>query len=100
MINHATHCPSCHQLLPWGTVPRPLTKRQAEIYRYIATYARAHGYAPSFNEIAAEFRFASLATVHEHLSNLEAKRVIRRGFNETRSIECLVPLDKLGEVKT
>ena len=49
----------------------PLTKRQREILTYLESYIRERRYAPSFEEIAEHFRFASLATVHEHLSNLE-----------------------------
>src|SRR5262245_50739279 len=53
--------------------PMPLTKRQREILNYLSTYAEENGYAPSFEEIASQFNYNSLATVHEHLSNLERK---------------------------
>ncbi len=65
----------------------PLTKRQKEILDLIQEYIDAHGYAPSFEEIADHFGFSSLATVHEHLSNLERKGYIRKAYNESRSIE-------------
>ncbi|MBK8249193.1 MAG: transcriptional repressor LexA [Gemmatimonadetes bacterium] len=67
----------------------PLTKRQREILTFLETYAARYGYAPSFEEIAEEFSYNSLATVHEHLSNLERKGYIRRSYNESRSIEVL-----------
>jgi repressor LexA len=67
----------------------PLTKRQREILTFLQTYAESHGYAPSFEEIAEEFNYNSLATVHEHLSNLERKGYIKRSYNESRSIEVL-----------
>ncbi len=67
----------------------PLTKRQREILDYLTGYIDDHGYAPSFEEIAAAMKYGSLATVHEHLSNLERKGVIRRSYNESRSIEVL-----------
>ena len=67
----------------------PLTKRQREILNYLASYAEEHGYAPSFEEIAAHFNYNSLATVHEHLSNLERKGYIKRSYNESRAIEIL-----------
>ncbi len=66
-----------------------LTKRQREILDYLQTHAVDHGYAPSFEEIAKRFRYNSLATVHEHLSNLERKGYIRRSYNESRAIEIL-----------
>ena len=67
----------------------PLTKRQREILDYLTGYIGDHGFAPSFEEIAAAMKYTSLATVHEHLSNLERKGVIRRAYNESRAIEVL-----------
>ncbi len=65
----------------------PLTKRQKEILDYIEGFIAQKGYAPSFEEIAGSFGYSSLATVHEHLSNLERKGYIRKSYNESRSIE-------------
>jgi repressor LexA len=54
--------------------------------------------------IAHAFGFASLATVHEHLSNLERKGYIRRSYRESRSVEFppdvepSVPIPLLGTV--
>ena len=67
----------------------PLTKRQREILTYLGSYAEDNGYAPSFEEIARQFSYNSLATVHEHLSNLERKGYIKRSYNESRAIEIL-----------
>lgn len=74
----------------------PLTKRQREILSYLDTHIRDHGYAPSFEEIAEHFAFQSLATVHEHLTNLERKGYIRRAYNESRAIEVLPPKGSAG----
>lgn len=70
----------------------PLTKRQKEILDYIGSFIDERGYAPSFEEIADSFGYSSLATVHEHLSNLERKGYIRKAYNESRSVE-LTPRD-------
>jgi repressor LexA len=67
----------------------PLTKRQREILSFLSSYHEANGYAPSFEEIADQFNYNSLATVHEHLSNLERKGYIKRSYNESRAIEIL-----------
>jgi repressor LexA len=69
----------------------PLTRRQSEILNYLQTHIQEHGYAPSFEEIAERFGFQSLATVHEHLTNLERKGYIRRSYNESRAIEVMPP---------
>jgi repressor LexA len=71
---------------------KPLTKKQREILDFVQDFAADHGYAPSFEEIAARFGYASLATVHEHLENLRAKGYIRKGHNISRSIE-VVPAE-------
>jgi len=67
----------------------PLTKRQREILSFLTGYSEEHGYAPSFEEIASKFNYNSLATVHEHLTNLERKGYIKRSYNESRAIEIL-----------
>ena len=74
----------------------PLTRRQREILDYLSSYISDHGYAPSFEEIARQFTFASLATVHEHLTNLERKGYIRRNHNESRAIEIVPPKGQTG----
>jgi len=74
----------------------PLTRRQKQILDFLQSYIRSNGYAPSFEEIAEEFSFSSLATVHEHLSNLERKGSIRRSHNESRGIELLPTAGQTG----
>lgn len=67
----------------------PLTRRQREILSFLADHFETKGIAPSFEEIASRFNYNSLATVHEHLTNLERKGYIRRKYNESRAIEIL-----------
>ena len=74
----------------------PLTRRQREILDYIAGHIDDKGYAPSFEEIAERFEFKSLATVHEHLTNLERKGFIHRTHNESRAIEIVPPKHQTG----
>jgi repressor LexA len=74
----------------------PLTRRQREIFDYVAQHIEGKGYAPSFEEIAQQFGFQSLATVHEHLTNLERKGFIRRAHNESRAIEIVPPKGQTG----
>jgi repressor LexA len=74
----------------------PVTRRQREILDFISGHLAAKGYAPSFEEIARQFGFHSLATVHEHLTNLERKGYIRRAHNESRAIEIVPPKGQTG----
>lgn len=64
-----------------------LTRRQKQVLDFIAQYQSERGYSPSYEEIAEGLGLASLATVHKHISALEAKNYLRRGFNQSRSLE-------------
>ena len=68
---------------------QPLTRRQREILDFLAEFIEHRGYAPSLEEIGRRFGLSSLATVHKHLTNLEAKGFIRRAWNRSRSVELL-----------
>jgi repressor LexA len=64
-----------------------LTKRQKQVLDFIANFVDEQGYCPSYEEIARGLELASLATVHKHISVLEAKSYLKRGFNQSRSLE-------------
>jgi len=64
-----------------------LTKRQKQIFDFIEDGIRRDGYAPTLEEIGKAFNLRSMATVHKHVSNLEAKGLIRRKWNHSRAIE-------------
>lgn len=83
----------------------PLTKKQRQILDYVDRFVDANGYSPSFEEIADSFGYSSLATVHEHLTNLEQKGFLRKNYNRSRSLEVVragsglaVELPLLGSV--
>jgi repressor LexA len=64
-----------------------LTPRQKQLLDYLIEFIDTNGYNPSYEEIASGLSLASLATVHKHISALERKKYIRRGHNQSRSIE-------------
>jgi repressor LexA len=64
-----------------------LTKRQKQVLDFIAKFVEDNGYCPSYDEIARGLELASLATVHKHISVLESKNYLKRGFNQSRSLE-------------
>src|SRR5213593_3980101 len=64
-----------------------LTKRQKQVLDFIANFVEQQGYCPSYEEIARGLELASLATVHKHISVLESKSYLKRGFNQSRSLE-------------
>jgi repressor LexA len=64
-----------------------LTKRQKEFVDFLAGFLEKKGYSPSYEEIADGLNLASLATVHKHILALESKHYLKRGFNQSRSLE-------------
>jgi len=64
-----------------------LTRRQKEFLDFLIGFTDSNGYSPSYEEIASALDLASLATVHKHVSALEIKGYLRRGFNQSRSLE-------------
>src|ERR1700684_3065476 len=64
-----------------------LTRRQKQVLDVIANFVDENGYSPSYEEIARGLDLASLATVHKHISALTAKNYLKRGFNQSRSLE-------------
>lgn len=64
-----------------------LTRRQKDLLDYLATFIEKHGYSPSYEEIASGMDLTSLATVHKHIHSLETKGYLKRGFNQSRSLE-------------
>jgi repressor LexA len=66
-----------------------ITRRQRQVYDYIADFVQTRGYSPSFEEIGDGMGLNSLATVHKHISNLEKKGLLKRDYNRSRSIDLL-----------
>ncbi len=64
-----------------------LTRRQKQVLDVIAGFVDENGYSPSYEEIARGLNLASLATVHKHISALTEKNYLKRGFNQSRSLE-------------
>ncbi|HUC43330.1 MAG TPA: transcriptional repressor LexA [Candidatus Sulfotelmatobacter sp.] len=64
-----------------------LTKRQREVFDIIREFIAANGYSPSLEEIGATLGLSSVATVHKHVTHLVEKGLVRRVWNQNRSIE-------------
>lgn len=70
----------------WGTL-MALTRRQKQVFDFLVSFINRQGYSPSFEEIGEGLGLSSLATVHKHMQTLEKKGFIRRGYNQSRSVE-------------
>jgi repressor LexA len=75
-----------------------LTKRQQEIFEYVKSYGREHGYPPTVRDIGKAIGLTSSSTVHAHLANLEKLGLLKRDPTKPRAIEVLV--DKAKAVVT
>jgi repressor LexA len=93
VAKYITTFSSCFSLFirrKWGEEvyrPMALTKRQKQVLDFIANFVDENGYCPSYEEIATGLDLASLATVHKHITVLESKTYLKRGFNQSRSLE-------------
>src|SRR5258707_6466243 len=74
-----------------------ITKRQRQMYDFIADFVQKNQYSPSFEEIGEGLGLSSLATVHKHVSNLEKKGLLTRDYNRSRSIDLLPPKGRLKQ---
>lgn len=68
-----------------------LTKRQKEILDFVVAFVKENEYSPSLEEIADEFGLSSVSTIHKHVSHLLERGLLRRGWNQNRS---LVPVNR------
>lgn len=64
-----------------------LTQRQREVLDYVLKFTREQGYCPSFTEIGEGVGLNSNATVHKHIDTLVKKGWLKRGVNQSRSLE-------------
>lgn len=65
-------------------IGEPLTRRQREIYEFVAAQILSQGYAPTHEEIAQHFGYRSVSTAHQHLESLRLKGWIRREYGSER----------------
>jgi len=62
-------------------------KKQKQILDFIKQQIQLNGTAPTLRKIADAIGVSSLATVHEHLTSLEEKGLIKRKKGKVRAIE-------------
>lgn len=85
-----------------------LTRRQLQVFNFLRNFIEHNEHSPSFEEIAEGLKskrfggkeLTSLATVHKHLQTLERKGFIRRGYNQSRSIDIVAVPGSVPFAKT
>jgi repressor LexA len=68
-----------------------LTRRQKQVLDFVTAFIKKNRYSPSLEEIAGALNLASVSTVHKHVSGLMEKGLLRRGWNQNRSLEPVKP---------
>ncbi len=64
-------------------------RKQNQILDFIKQYIQKYGSAPTLKKIAEAIGVSSLATVHEHLTTLEEKGLLKRNKGKRRSMELI-----------
>jgi repressor LexA len=68
-----------------------LTPRQRTLVQFIQEYSSLHGRAPTQWEIAEHLGLSSLGTVQSHIKSLCRKGVLRKEWNQNRSLRLAHP---------
>lgn len=63
-----------------------LTPKKKKILDYLKAYFEKHQYYPTLMEIAKKIKVSSVATVHQHLSELQKMGLLKRAENKARDI--------------
>lgn len=79
------------------TTVRP-TKKQREMLEFIDEFISAHGYSPSYREIAKGLNYTSVATVALHINNLITRGHLAKRGRSARSLEVVKSGDTKNEV--
>lgn len=77
---------------------RQATERQLRVLRYVESFQRKHGYAPTVREMCTALGIRSTNGITDHLAALARKGYIRRDQEKSRSIVVLRSAD--GDTKT
>lgn len=78
---------------------KKLTDKQQQIYDYIVSFQKEHGYPPSVREIGEHVGLKSPSTVHFHLKGLEASGLITKAEGKTRAITVSGGVDHVTELE-
>jgi SOS-response transcriptional repressor LexA len=62
------------------------TKKQQDLYQYIAGFLSTHNYAPSYREIMTALGYKSVSTVAVHVDGLISKGYLVKTDKSARSI--------------
>jgi len=79
-------------------MPDPFTAKQGQYLAFIQAYLKLHRRAPAEADMQAYFK-VSPPSVHRMVVELECRGLIRREPGRARSIELLISLDQIPQLK-
>ena len=74
-------------------MPEQLTDRQSKILDYIRYVTKVRNYPPSVREIGEAVGLSSSSTVHNHLTQLERRGLIKRDPSKSRTVQLTSDLE-------
>lgn len=63
------------------------SKKQQELFEFIDSFIKHHGYGPSYREIMRALDYKSVSTVAVHVDGLITRGLLRKKDNSARSLE-------------
>ena len=73
------------------------TRRQREVFDYIANFIERHGYEPSYQQIARHFRVSSKNGIAKHIAALEEQGLLSRRTTNGKFSLSLQPESRLTD---
>jgi repressor LexA len=70
-------------------MPVVVYRKQRQILDFLSQYIQKNGYAPTLREVAQAVGVRSLATVHEHITEMVKRGLVRRFKGSFRGLEVL-----------
>lgn len=68
-------------------IEKPPTEKQLGVLQHIRAFRLAHGYSPSFREIADHFGWASTMAPATHIEGLERRGLLSRVYGVARTTQ-------------
>ena len=78
-------------------MPAILYTKERQLLDFLTQFIRRYGFAPTLQEMADGVGVKAIATVHEHLRNLEAKGYVKMTTGTKRGLELTGPKAKPSE---
>jgi len=63
-----------------------ITPKQKQVFKYIESYKKKHGYSPTLEEIKRRFKMSSVSTAHHYIKKLKEAGYIGKEDNQPRAI--------------